>query len=240
MKIVVRYVENIFVKIILRQTLHSYKRFSIVSACVKDQNNIEIKWRICRVLYNMAKDPIHSKEHKKDLICRAHDIISGELENHWDVFAVQKWYALILDAKSSSEGLKSRIEELENVRKHMELAVSLNPNDATLLHMLGEWCYQITEVPWHQRKTAETLFSPLPHSSYEDALEYFLRAEEAQPRFYSINLLRLGCCYIRLNKVDQAEYYLKLAASYPAKCNDDHQANKEASELLKKLKKASN
>ncbi|VVD04160.1 unnamed protein product [Leptidea sinapis] len=70
----------------------------------QDQNNIEIKWRICRVLYNMAKDPIHSKEHKKDLICRAHDIISGELENHWDVFAVQKWYALILDAKSSSEG----------------------------------------------------------------------------------------------------------------------------------------
>lgn len=102
--------------------------------------------------------------------------------------------------------------------------------------MLGEWCYQISEMPWHQRRIAEVLFGSPPQSTYEDALEYFLRAETAQPRFYSLNLLRLGNCYLKLQKEDQAKYYLKLAASYPAKSNDDHQANKEAAELLKKLK----
>lgn len=116
------------------------------------------------------------------------------------------------------------------------MAVTLNPNDATILHMLGEWCYQITELPWHQRKIAEALFASPPYSSYEDALEYFLRAETVQPRFYSLNLLRLGSCYLKLQKEDQAKYYLKLAASYPAKSNDDHRANTEAAELLKKLK----
>ncbi|CAK1539918.1 unnamed protein product [Leptosia nina] len=202
----------------------------------EEKNNIEIKWRVCRVLYNMAKQPKHDQAHKNELISKAYSIIAEEIEMHWDHFAVQKWYALILDLKSSNDGVKKRIEELKNVKKHMELAIALNPNDATLLHMLGEWCYQVSEVPWHQRKTVEALYTTLPHSTYEDALEYFLKAESAQPRFYSVNLLRLGCCYLKLNKEDQAKYYLKLAASYPAKSNDDHLANKAAIELLRKLK----
>lgn len=184
----------------------------------------------------MAKDQRYDTTFRKALILQAFKIINEELDKHWDNFAVQKWYALVLDAKSSNEGTKEKIEQLENVKKHMDIAITLNPNDASLLHVLGEWCYQITELPWHQRKTAEALYATLPHSTYEEALEYFLRAESVQPRFYSINLLRIGCCYLKLNKQDQAKYYLKLAASYPAKSDDDHHANKEATELLKKIK----
>ncbi|XP_023946540.2 regulator of microtubule dynamics protein 1 isoform X1 [Bicyclus anynana] len=207
---------------------------------VQNEKDIEVKWRICRVLYNMAKDSKYDEQYKKDIISQAYDIIAPEVDQNWDNFAVHKWYALTLDAKSSYIGIKEKITQLENVKKHMDLAVTLNPSDASLLHMLGEWCYQVTEIPWHQRKTIEILFQDfhfiLPHSTYEDALEYFLRAEMAQPRFYSINLLRIGCCYLKLNKDDQARYYLKLAASYPAKSNNDHKANKEAADLLKKIK----
>ncbi|CAH2102618.1 unnamed protein product [Euphydryas editha] len=202
----------------------------------KMQNDVEIKWRICRALYNMAKDPKYNEKIRKELISQAYDIIVEDVKTNSHNFAVQKWYALILDVKSSNEGIQAKIEQLENVKKHMDLAVTLNPNDASLLHMLGEWCFQITELPWHQRKTADAIFASLPYSTYEDALEYYLKAEAAQPRFYSINLLRIGCCYLKLKKEDQAKYYLKLAASYPAKSDDDHRANKEAAELLKKLK----
>ncbi|CAG9796667.1 unnamed protein product [Diatraea saccharalis] len=184
----------------------------------------------------MSKESKYDKSYKRDLILKAFEIISEEIINHNEHFAVQKWYALILDAKSSYDGIKERIKQLENIKKHMDLAVTLNPNDATTLHMLGEWCYQVSELPWHQRKIAEALFASPPQSTYEDALEYFLRAEAVQPRFYSINLLRLGNCYLKLKKEDQAKYYLKLAASYPAKSNDDHHANKEAAELLNKLR----
>ncbi|CAK1601928.1 unnamed protein product [Parnassius mnemosyne] len=202
----------------------------------KFQNDVDVKWRICRVLYTMSKDSKYDQSYRKDLIKQAYDIIAYELPNSGDNYAVHKWYALILDAKTSFEGYKERIKHLEKIKEHFDFAVALNPNDATTLHMLGEWCYQLSEMPWHQRKTTELLFYSLPKSSYEDALEYFLKAESVQPRFYSINLLRLGSCYLKLNKEDQAKYYLQLAASYPAKSNEDHQANKEATELLKKLK----
>ncbi|GBP21986.1 Regulator of microtubule dynamics protein 1 [Eumeta japonica] len=202
----------------------------------KDAQHVEVQWRLCRVLYNISKQPKTDKEEKKAIIFEAYQIISEQLNKHSNNYAVHKWYALLLDAKSSYDGIKERIKQLENVKKHMDVAVTLNPSDATTLHILGEWCYQITEMPWYQRKIAETIFAAPPNSTYEDALEYFLRAESVEPRFYSVNLLRIGNCYLKLDKKDQAVYYLTLAASYPAKSNDDHQANKEAAELLKKLK----
>ncbi|XP_049877302.1 regulator of microtubule dynamics protein 1-like [Pectinophora gossypiella] len=202
----------------------------------EENDNVEVQWRICRALYNMSKEPKYDEALRKDYVSEAFELISEQLERNWQHFAVQKWYALLLDAKSNYNGIKERIKQLENVKKHMDLAVTINPNDATTLYMLGEWCYQVADMPWHQRKIAEVLFASPPRSTYEDALEYFLRAETVQPRFYSLNLLRLGSCYMKLQKEDQAKYYLALAASYPAKSNDDHLANKEAAELLKKLK----
>ncbi|XP_022821294.1 regulator of microtubule dynamics protein 1-like isoform X2 [Spodoptera litura] len=202
----------------------------------QDKGNVEVQWRICRALYNMSKESKYDKQYKNNLVCQAYDLILKVLNDTQDHYAVHKWYALLLDAKSSLDGIKERIRQLENVKRHMDMAVTLNPNDATILHMLGEWCYQIAEMPWHHRKIAEVLFASPPYSTYEEALEYFLKAEAVQPRFYSINLLRLGNCYLKLKKEDQAKYYLQLAASYPAKSNDDHKANTEAAELLKKLK----
>lgn len=202
----------------------------------ENENSVEVKWRTCRVLYNMSKEQKYDTGYKRDLVLQAYEIISQQLETHPDHYAVHKWYALLLDARSALIGIKEQIKQLETVRKHMDVAVTLNPNDATILYMLGEWCFQIAELPWHQRKIANVIYASPPYSTYEDALEYFLRAEAVQPRFYSLNLLRIGICYYRLQKEDQAKYYLQLAASYPAKTNDDHTANTTAAEFLKKLK----
>ncbi|XP_041975891.1 regulator of microtubule dynamics protein 1-like isoform X2 [Aricia agestis] len=200
----------------------------------QDINNIEIKWRICRAIYNMTKEDRCDRNTRKTLIFKAHDTIKNELNSHRDNPNAQKWYALILDAKSTCEGRKEKLEQLNTIKEHMDLAAELNPNDASLLHMLGELCYQVLDIPWYQRVTIELLYLKLPQYTYEDALEYFLKAETAQPRFYSVNLLRIGCCYMKINKQDQAKYYLKLAASYPAKLHYDHQAKREAADLLKK------
>ncbi|XP_014356164.2 regulator of microtubule dynamics protein 1 [Papilio machaon] len=202
----------------------------------KFHDNVEVRWRICRALYNLSRDLKFDENYRKGLIKQAYEIIEKEVTISPNHYAVHKWFALILEAKTSYEGYKERIKNLENIKQHMDLAVILNPNDATTFHMLGEWCFQITEMPWHHRRTAEVLFASLPTSNYEDALEYFLKAETVQPRFYSMNLLRIGICYLKLNRPDQAKYYLQLAAIYPAKSNEDHQANKEATELLKKIK----
>lgn len=102
--------------------------------------------------------------------------------------------------------------------------------------MLGEWCYRIADMPWYQRKIAKTLFAEPPTSSYEEAISYFMRAERVEPNFYSMNLLMLGKSYMKLEKIDAAKHYLNMALHYPARTNDDHQANKEAQDILKNMK----
>lgn len=70
----------------------------------------------------MSKDPKTNENSKKSLIARAYLVISGILEENYNHFAVQKWYALLLDAKSANDGIKERIKQLETVKKHMDVS----------------------------------------------------------------------------------------------------------------------
>lgn len=89
---------------------------------LQDQKNVEIQWRIVRVLYNMSKEPKYETTYKKELVYQAYDIISNLIDSNKGHYAVHKWYALLLDAKSTYVGIKEKIMQLENVKKHMDVS----------------------------------------------------------------------------------------------------------------------
>ncbi|MEQ2187993.1 hypothetical protein GOODEAATRI_010406 [Goodea atripinnis] len=62
----------------------------------------------------------------------------------------------------------------------LQRSIELNPKDATSLHILGYWCFAFAELPWYQRKVAAVIFSKPPTSTFEEALEFFLKAEEGR------------------------------------------------------------
>nr|CAD7259962.1 unnamed protein product [Timema shepardi] len=170
------------------------------------------------------------------LIFEAHDIIQRALQCDASHFAVHKWCSVLLDARAACEGVTERINQLVNVKNHMLKAIELNPKDATTLHMLGVWCFSITDMPWYQRQIARTFFATPPTSTYEEALQFFSKAEEVDPQFYSQNLLMLGKTYLRINDIENARHYLYLASTYPTHTDDDIKAKKEASDILKEIK----
>ncbi|XP_012286603.1 regulator of microtubule dynamics protein 1 [Orussus abietinus] len=196
----------------------------------RDEQDVEILWRLSRCLYKMSKT---KKDYEaKKLIYEGYELISLALSIKEDHYAVHKWVCVLLDSKSSYEGMKERIKQLNTVKNHMLRAIELNPNDSTTLYMLGNWCFQVTSLSWYQRKLASALFGEPPTSSYEEALMYFKRAEEISPQFYSQNLLMLAKTYLKLKREEEAHKYLKLAAEYPVKCSDDHEAKQEARKLM--------
>nr|CAD7586046.1 unnamed protein product [Timema genevievae] len=79
----------------------------------------------------------------------------------------------------------------------------------------------ITDMPWYQRQIARTFFATPPTSTYEEALQFFSKAEEVDPQFYSQNLLMLGKTYLRINDLENARHYLYLASTYPTHTDDD-------------------
>lgn len=167
-------------------------------------------WREARAIYKFSGT---NKAKKDGLIREGFELIKKALELDDKNYACHKWMAVLLDAKSELDGIKERVSQLENVKKHMKTAVDLNPSDPTNWHLLGNFAYGLADMPWYQRKIVSTIFATPPTGTYDEALEYFLKAEEKKENFYSMNLLFIGKCYYALKDKEKAKEYLTRAAN---------------------------
>ncbi|XP_059182997.1 regulator of microtubule dynamics protein 1 [Centropristis striata] len=201
----------------------------------KDSDDAQFLWRLARASHDMSALPNMRAEQKKQLTYEAFEYSKKALEKDDKCFAAHKWYAVCLSDVGEYEGVKVKIGNSLIIRDHLEKAVELNPKDATSYHILGYWCFAFAELPWYQRKVAAVIFASPPAATYEEALEFFLKAEEVDPNFYSKNLLMLGKTYIGMNDKGKALFYLTKARDYPAHTLEDKEVHKEAAELLKKL-----
>lgn len=117
---------------------------------------------------------------------------------------IHKWIALVTHAKAGMVGISARIKSYEYVLAHLEEAVQLNPADVVSLYMLGKLCYELANLTAFQLFIAKILYHPPPERSFKDALQSFLKAENAKPRFYLPNLYMLGITYLKLNQMFSA------------------------------------
>lgn len=203
-----------------------------------EQSDAEVLWRQGRALFKLASEETNSTK-KADLIREAYKFAAESLAKDESIGAVHKWYAILLDAKSNLEGIKERVTQLENVKKHMERAIKLNPNDPTSRYILGEFQYGLADLPWYQRKVVSTIFATPPTGTYDEALASFLKAEELSDDFYSMNKLMIAKCYQALKNNDKAKEYLVKAVKQggiQGGDSDDRKCLDEAESLLKKVK----
>ncbi|XP_067409622.1 regulator of microtubule dynamics protein 1 [Emydura macquarii macquarii] len=202
----------------------------------KTSEDAEILWRLARASRDLAQLSSTSAEEKKQLIYEALEYAKKALEKNESSFAVHKWYAICLSDIGDYKGIKTKIANAYIIKEHFQKAIELNPKDATSIHLMGIWCYSFAEMPWYQSKIAAMLFETPPSSTYEEALSYFHMAEEADPNFYSKNLLLLAKTYLKLNNKKMALLWLTKARDYPAHTEEDKEVQKEVMELLNSIR----
>uniref|UniRef100_A0A6I8RLY5 Regulator of microtubule dynamics protein 1 n=1 Tax=Xenopus tropicalis TaxID=8364 RepID=A0A6I8RLY5_XENTR len=201
----------------------------------KDSNDAELLWRLARAARDMALVSTTPQDEKKRLIYESFDSAKKALELNELCWAAHKWYSICLSNVGDYEGIKTKIGNAYIVKEHLERAKELNPKDATTIHIIGVWCYMFADLPWYQVKIASALFGTPPSATFEEALEYFLQAEEVDPNFYSKNLLFLGKTYLKLKNKSLALDWLTKAKDFPARTEEDIEVQKEATDLLKRL-----
>ncbi|XP_051879849.1 regulator of microtubule dynamics protein 1 isoform X2 [Pristis pectinata] len=201
----------------------------------KNSTNGELLWRLARASRDLAQLKSTTLEKKRQLTYEALEFAEKALEENELSFAAHKWYAICISDVGDYEGIKAKIANAYVIKEHFQKAIELNPKDATSIHLMGLWCFTFSEMPWIQQKIAAAFFATPPSSSYEEALQYFDKAEEAEPNFYSKNLLMLGKTYMKLKNEKLALLWLTKARDYPARNEEDKQVQKEATELLKLL-----
>lgn len=201
----------------------------------KNRDDAEFLWRLARATRDVALLPDTAADTKKQLIYESYDCAKRALEKDEGCFAAHKWFAICLSDKGDYEGIKVKLGNSFIIRDHLQRAIELNPKDATTLYILGFWCFAFADLPWYQRKVASVIFATPPESSFEEALSYFLKAEEVDPNFYGKNLLMLGKTYLKMNDKETAKLWLSKAIEFPALTHEDKEAHKEAVDLLKSL-----
>lgn len=198
-------------------------------------NNPEVLWRLVRACYTVGKFFIKDQAESKRLSDEAMEYAKRGIAIDEHSFSTQKWMGIALSWSSDFEGTKVKIERSFAIRDHFLKAIECNPTDALGQHLMGLWCFGVAEVPWYQRKIAAVIFAAPPSATYDEALAYFLKAEEAKPGFYVANWTCIGKTYIQLGKKAEAREWLTKAKDFTTTDPEDLEAVNEAAALLRKL-----
>jgi len=202
-------------------------------------------WRLCKAQYLLAMlaGQADDFERKKNLVLAA--IKSGEAALRLDESnsEAHKWYAIALGSRGEFGGVREKILDGFEFKKHIDKAAELNPRDYVTHHLLGRFCYEVSQLSWLERKMAATLFAEPPTATYDEAVQHFLSAEQMKPGGWKENRLFIAKCHIGLGAVVQAVEWLEKADSIPLAPEsyregiNDRISQDEISKLLTKYKK---
>lgn len=212
--------------------LNVEKLFEFVSNH-KDLDDVEIQWRLARA---MREYSIKFPDQAKDLIPQAYAAAKRAVELDDDNWAAHKWCGILLGDFSELQGTGKFLEASLEIKKHFEESVN-QFKDSTTMYCLGMWHFRFTELSWYKRKIAAAYYRvSVPPSSYVEALDWFLKAEENENMFYDKNHLMIARCYMRLDAPDKALHHFKIVIDWPL-THHDEVAFQEALYFVAKLSK---
>ena len=195
----------------------------------------EVLWRLARATYELSEQPHLKKEEANALVFEAFEVAKHMLVVANDHFKSHSWYGILLNAVGEIQGSKKKISNLQTVKEHWIRATELNPKDASSFHLLGRWAKGIVEINWYMKQIAHAIYGRIPPSSYEEALEYFERAEQIDPGFWLQNQLCIAECYIALGKKDEGKRWLDRSLRIRVKTEEDKLARRQVEKILKKV-----
>jgi len=219
--------------------LHKDKNFVEILNVLREENernpnNVEVQWRLSRAYFDMAETKPKDKDWKKEYLERGLEVAEQALALNDQHYATHKWYAIVLSSMGELISTKEKIGNAYKIKEHALRSAELKPDDPTTQHLLGRWCFGVASVGWLERKIASALFASPPVSSYEEALRFFIRADELDPRMIR-NAIFIGDTYSILKRPDQAREWYQKALSIPAETEMDRSLAEEARKKMSKL-----
>ena len=99
---------------------------------------------------------------------------------------------------------------------------------------MGRWHYNVAELTWYERGIASLVYATPPQGSYDEAITYFKKAMEANPKDIR-HYLWLGKSYYAKSRYQEAKMILKEAMILEMKNDSDKLLMEQVKELYTKL-----
>ncbi len=200
-----------------------------------DKDNPEVLWRIAREYFQFADQNPTDKGLQKKNLYPGFEYAKKCVEIAPNIAGGHQYYAILIGRIGEEEGTKQKIKNSYPLKEHTLKAIALDPENDSNYHVMGRWHFALSELSWVERKVANIIYSTVPNASFEEAAQYFSKANELKPGEIR-HMLYLGKTYIKLGKNSQAKKILQSAEKISPKSDSEKGMLSEVKELLKDLK----
>jgi tetratricopeptide (TPR) repeat protein len=146
------------------------------------------------------------------------------------------WLAAALALKADKIGAKEKLNRATEIKRELDRALELNPNDDVAWSMLGSYNFEASKIGWFSRFMGGTFVGQMPKGSREEAEKNFKKAISLNPRVIR-HYHELALLYLEENRKQEALNALSMAATKPVLMKSDTRRLKEIRRLIARLSK---
>lgn len=203
-----------------------------------EPNNYEILWKVSRGYLDVADLMTGTgkeiEKQKFELYVKAEkyarQAINANSNDTWGHF----YLSAALGKKVLMLGKKEQIDASKDVKKAVDKAIELDPNNDLAYHALGRWHRRMAEIGGAKRALGSLIYGSIPRGSFEESEKWLKKAVELKPEYINHHL-ELGRTYVALKKYDLARQEFNKCLELPEASAKDKQYKEEARAELANL-----
>lgn len=200
----------------------------------KKPDNAELYWKLSRLQVSLGESVSYDNadaglQHYRKAAEYARACISIDSTNSKG----HAWLAASLGIMADNIGTKEKLNRAKEIKRELDTALRLNPNDETALSTIGSYYREAANIGWFRRMVANTFIGELPKGNYELAEKAFRKAISLDPRIIR-NYHELALICIDNHNREEAVRLMRIALDKPILIASDRKRIEEMRRLLKK------
>lgn len=168
----------------------------------------QLLWRIARILFESGKHAVKNGQDGKTELMEALEFARQSVMLDNENSKCHLWYAILLGDTCKYGDTKEKLLKGNMFEQHVKTCLELDPSNSTALHLLGRYCFEVAGIKWWEAKIAAALFGTVPKSSYEEALDHFLKADDLNSE-WTENKLFIVRCMVKLGRKEDGLVWIK-------------------------------
>ena len=219
-------------------SLHYAKADSLYQSMLQtgDQSST-LYWKLARLNISIA-EAIDPSERKKRIpfYNKAVEYARKSVQLDENNASAHTWLAAALALKADKIGAKEKLNRAAEIKRELDKALALNPNDDVAWSMLGSYNFEASKIGWFSRFMGSTFVGKMPKGSREEAEKDFKKAISLNPRVIR-HYHELALLYLEEDRKQEALNTWRIAETRPVLMKSDVRRLKEIKKLIAKLSK---
>ena len=198
-----------------------------------DSTNYEASWKLSRTYVDIGEtledDP------RADYYKKGNFYAEKAVKNNPEGSKGHLRLSIAIGRIALEAGAKERVRLSKEIKKEVDHAIKLDPNDDIAYHVLGRWHRKLANLSWIERGFANMFLGGIPEeASEENAAIAFKKAIEINPGFINHHL-ELGMTYEMMDMEEEARAEYQKCLNMPKSSADDDKHKATAKEKLDDL-----